>query len=53
VATRDGPVTVTVSAGCTIRQPHDTTAVEALLERADRALMESKAAGRNRVRIAG
>jgi PleD family two-component response regulator len=25
--------------------------VEALLERADRALMESKAAGRNRVRM--
>jgi PleD family two-component response regulator len=37
--------------GCTVRQPRDTTAVEALLERADRALMQSKTAGRNRVRM--
>jgi diguanylate cyclase (GGDEF)-like protein len=52
VPTRDGAMTVSVSVGCTIRQPRDTTAVEALLERADQALMQSKAAGRNRVRIA-
>jgi diguanylate cyclase (GGDEF)-like protein len=51
VTTREGPITVSVSVGCTVRQPRDTTAVEALLERADRALMESKAAGRNRVRM--
>jgi diguanylate cyclase (GGDEF)-like protein len=51
IPTRDGPVPVTISVGCTIRQPRDTTAVEGLLERADQALMESKAAGRNRVRV--
>jgi diguanylate cyclase (GGDEF)-like protein len=51
VPTRDGPVSVSVSVGCTVRMPRDATAVEALLERADQALMESKAAGRNRVRM--
>jgi diguanylate cyclase (GGDEF)-like protein len=51
VPTRDGALSVSVSVGCTVRQPRDTTAVEALLERADEALMESKAAGRNRVRL--
>ena len=52
VPTRDGAMSVSVSVGCTVRQPHDKTAVEALLERADQALMQSKAAGRNRVRMA-
>ncbi len=52
VPTRDGAMAVSVSVGCTIRQPRDTAAVEALLERADQALMQSKAAGRNRVRMA-
>lgn len=51
VPTRDGPLSVSVSVGCTIRPPRDATAVEALLERADKALMESKAGGRNRVRM--
>lgn len=51
IPTRDGTLSVSVSVGCTIRQPRETTAVDALLERADRALMESKAAGRNRVRM--
>jgi two-component system cell cycle response regulator len=51
VPTRDGAVPVSVSVGCTVRQPRETTAVDALLERADQALMESKTAGRNRVRI--
>jgi diguanylate cyclase (GGDEF)-like protein len=51
VPTRDGAMAVSVSLGCTVRQPRDTTAVEALLERADQALMQSKAAGRNRVRM--
>jgi diguanylate cyclase (GGDEF)-like protein len=51
IPTRDGAMPVSVSVGCTVRQPRDTTAVEALLERADKALMESKAAGRNRVRM--
>jgi diguanylate cyclase (GGDEF)-like protein len=51
VPTRDGAISVTISVGCTVRQPRDATAVDALLERADKALMESKAAGRNRVRL--
>jgi diguanylate cyclase (GGDEF)-like protein len=51
IPTRDGPVSVSLSVGCTVRQPRDTTAVDALLERADQALMESKAGGRNRVRM--
>jgi PleD family two-component response regulator len=42
---------MSVSVGFTVRQPRDTSAVEELLERADQALMESKAAGRNRVRM--
>ena len=49
--TRDGAISVSVSVGCTIRQPREPTAVDALLERADKALMESKAAGRNRVQM--
>jgi two-component system cell cycle response regulator len=51
VPTRDGAVPMSVSVGFTVRQPRDTSAVEELLERADQALMESKAAGRNRVRM--
>jgi len=51
IPTRDGSITVSVSVGCTIRQPRDTAAADALLERADQALMQSKAAGRNRVRM--
>ena len=51
IPTRDGAMSMSVSVGCTIRQARDTTAVEALLERADQALMQSKAAGRNRVRM--
>ena len=38
-----------VSVGYTVRAPRDSTPIESLLERADRALMKSKAAGRNRV----
>jgi diguanylate cyclase (GGDEF)-like protein len=51
IPTRDGAIEVSVSVGCTVRQARDTTAVDALLERADQALMESKSAGRNRVRM--
>ena len=51
IPTRDGAVSLSVSVGCTVRQPRDTATVEALLERADQALMQSKAAGRNRVRM--
>jgi diguanylate cyclase (GGDEF)-like protein len=51
VPTRDGTMTVSVSVGCTVRQPNDTSPVEELLERADQALLQSKAGGRNRVRM--
>jgi diguanylate cyclase (GGDEF)-like protein len=51
VPTRDGAMPMSVSVGCTIRQPRDPADTDALLERADQALMQSKAAGRNRVRI--
>jgi GGDEF domain-containing protein len=49
---RDGTMPMSVSVGCTVRQPRDASAVEVLLERADQALRDSKAAGRNRVRVA-
>jgi diguanylate cyclase (GGDEF)-like protein len=52
VPTRDGTMSVSVSLGCIVRQPRDANTLEMLLERADQALMESKAAGRNRVRMA-
>jgi diguanylate cyclase (GGDEF)-like protein len=52
VPTRDGTMTMSVSIGCVIRQPRDQSSLETLLERADQALMQSKAAGRNRVRMA-
>ena len=51
IPTRDGAVSVSVSVGCTVRAPGDAAAVDALLERADQALMQSKAAGRNRVQM--
>jgi diguanylate cyclase (GGDEF)-like protein len=51
IPTRDGTMPMSVSVGCTVRQPKDSSAVEALLERADQALRDSKAAGRNRVRV--
>lgn len=51
VPTRDGAMPVSVSVGCTVRQPQDTATVDALLEHADQALMQSKTAGRNRVRM--
>ena len=52
VPTRDGTMTISVSIGCVVRQARDQSSLETLLERADQALMESKAAGRNRVRMA-
>jgi two-component system cell cycle response regulator len=51
IPTRDGAVPMSVSVGFTVRQPRDPSTVEVLLERADKALMQSKAAGRNRVRM--
>lgn len=51
VPTRDGAMPISMSIGFTVRQPKDRTSVDALLERADQALLQSKAAGRNRVRM--
>ena len=51
VPTRDGAMPVSVSVGFTVRRPRDPTSLEMLLERADQALLQSKAAGRNRVRM--
>ena len=51
IPTRDGAMPVSVSVGCTVRQPRDTASVDELLERADQALLQSKTAGRNRVRM--
>ena len=50
VPTRDGSVAMSVSVGFAVRGAKDSVAVEALLELADQALLQSKAAGRNRVR---
>ncbi|MBN1239765.1 MAG: sensor domain-containing diguanylate cyclase [Gammaproteobacteria bacterium] len=51
IATRSGTITMTASVGCTIREPGETTSIEDLLDRADRALLKSKGEGRNRVRM--
>ena len=51
IPTRDGSMPVSVSVGFTVRPANDPTPAEALIERADQALMQSKAAGRNRVRM--
>lgn len=52
IATREGPLPISVSVGGTVRVPNDPVPMEALLDRADKALLDAKAAGRNRVRIA-
>jgi diguanylate cyclase (GGDEF)-like protein len=53
IQTREGTLTMSLSVGYTVRLPRDGTAIEGLLERADSALMKSKAAGRNRVHMVG
>lgn len=50
VPTRDGAIPMSVSVGFTVRTPRSPASAEALLELADRALLQSKSAGRNRVR---
>jgi diguanylate cyclase (GGDEF)-like protein len=49
IPTRQGDVRMSISAGFTIRLPDEQTTVETLLDRADKGLMASKSAGRNRV----
>ena len=52
VQTENGPVRATVSAGIAVRSVEPET-LQALLSRADAALYEAKASGRNRVQISG
>ena len=50
VPTRTGPLDITVSIGLATLRPEDTD-TEALLARADRALYQAKAGGRDRVHV--
>lgn len=43
IVTRDGPLSVSASVGTTVRRLHEEITVEALIERADRQLIASKA----------
>ena len=51
IPTRDGALPMSVSVGFTVRAPDEQLSSDELLDRADQALLESKAAGRNRVRM--
>ncbi|MFQ3631756.1 diguanylate cyclase [Roseiflexus sp.] len=52
VATNQGPVRVTASAGVAVlTDPYDIADVETLIEQADQALLRAKQAGKNRVEI--
>ena len=53
IKTRSGTIPITVSIGCAIRKPGDPTETEALIDAADELLTQSKAGGRNRMRMAG
>lgn len=53
VPTRNGGVQMSASVGYTIREPRDDVSFDALVQRADRALMRSKGDGRNRVSRTG
>jgi diguanylate cyclase (GGDEF)-like protein len=48
VTTRDGKIAMSASAGFTIRAPRENLSIEALLERADKLLLQSKADDRPR-----
>ncbi|MGL5166329.1 MAG: diguanylate cyclase [Afipia sp.] len=52
IQTANGPIRATVSAGIAIRSAEPET-LQSLLNRADAALYEAKASGRNRVQISG
>lgn len=52
IQTASGPVRATVSAGIAVRSAEPET-LQSLLNRADTALYEAKASGRNRVQVAG
>ena len=49
IPTRQGPITITTSVGYTVRSGDEGESVDELIEKADRALMQSKAEGRNQV----
>ncbi len=51
ISTEKGPITVTVSVGVACLAGDDPADVDALLERADRALYRAKHAGRNQVGV--
>lgn len=53
IPTRQGQVPVSVSVGCAVREPNEDIDAEALIERADKGLMEAKSRGRNRVAMLG
>jgi len=49
IPTRQGEITVSISVGFAIRNGTEDESVEALIERADKALLKSKSLGRDRV----
>lgn len=52
VRTRHGDVSLTVSAGYTVREPRSTKSYEEMVLLADQALMAAKSAGKNRIQLA-
>jgi diguanylate cyclase (GGDEF)-like protein len=52
IRTRSGPLSISVSAGCAIRQRDAKSTEEDLIHQADEALRQSKSRGKNRVQIA-
>lgn len=52
IQTTSGPIRATVSAGIAVRSLEPET-LQSLLSRADAALYEAKASGRNRVQLSG
>lgn len=49
IPTRQGDITISTSVGCTVTSGSEDLSVEELIGRADRALLESKSCGRDRV----